>query len=291
MKLSMQCCELIWEFGEERAFQILKEAGFEGVDYFIGHACDEIKGDYQSIARGTKQALDKSGISCEQVHAPFDFPFEEVEENYVYIVRAIEMAGILESPYIVVHPVIPPKTMDFLECNRRFFKSLESHAKRAGVVIAIENLYHRDSKRNGITNDYFANPVTLRDFVRSLCSEAFAVCIDIGHASLTPTEPDDFIRVFDNKLLKVLHVHDTDYLADRHTLPGFGCLNWDSITKALGEIDYQGTFSFEINQYINGFRRNGLDREVIPDAVNFAAKVGRKLIERIESTRKWQEDE
>ena len=286
MKLSMQCCELVPTFGEDRAFQILKEAGFDGLDYYIDHRCDALRSDYMQIIRGTRNVLDYSGLLCLQGHAPFDFPFEKVEENYYHVVHSIEMLGELGAPYVVVHPIMPPKEMDFLECNRKYYKSLEKHAEKAGVVIAIENLYHRDAKRGGYTDAYFANPYTLRDFVKSLDSEWFAVCVDIGHASLTPMEPEDFIRVFDNKLLKILHVQDTDYLDDRHTLPGLGTLNWDNITKALAEINYQGTLSFEINRYITGLMSNGLDKEVLPDAVKLAATVGRTLIAKIEAYRK-----
>lgn len=283
MKLAMQGFELIYWFGEEKAFAILKESGFDGVDYYYDHRDHVLKDGYIERAQNTRALLDRAGISCVQVHAPFDFTYEQVEDNYTCLLRAIECAGIIGAPYIVIHYLMPPQEVDFIECNRAFYKSFEPYAKKAGVKIAIENLYYRDLKRGGYLGKEFADPYILKEFVKSLDSDIFVACVDTGHASLTPTEPEDFIRVFDNNTLKVLHVHDTDYLDDRHTLPGIGTLNWNEITKALGEIDYQGNFSFEINKYMSGFQR--MDKELMIDAAKLAAKTGRKLIEKIEASR------
>ncbi len=78
-------------------------------------------------------------------------------------------------------------------------------------------------------------------------------------------------------LVKVLHLHDTDYMADRHTVPFLGNLNWSEIISALKRVEYDGDFSFEILTYLRHF-----PKELMPDALKFAHSVGRYLISEFE---------
>ena len=57
-------------------------------------------------------------------------------------------------------------------------------------------------------------------------------------------------------------------------------MNWNAITKALGEIDYQGDFTFEADAFLERF-----DEDTLPVAVGFMAQIGRQLIEKIERAR------
>jgi sugar phosphate isomerase/epimerase len=50
--------------------------------------------------------------------------------------------------------------------------------------------------------------------------------------------------------LHALHVHDNDYIDDRHTLPGLGRMDWEEIMKALAEIDYDGDFTYEADNFL-----------------------------------------
>ena len=58
-------------------------------------------------------------------------------------------------------------------------------------------------------------------------------------------------------------------------------MNWDAITKALGEIGYEGDFTYEADTFLVRF-----DEDTIPDALKFMAAIGRKLIAKIEAARK-----
>ena len=71
----------------------------------------------------------------------------------------------------------------------------------------------------------------------ALDSPWFVACVDLGHASITGFEPEEFIRGMDSQILRALHVQDTDYLDDRHQLPFLAKLNWPEIMKALKEYE------------------------------------------------------
>ena len=78
-------------------------------------------------------------------------------------------------------------------------------------------------------------------------------------------------------LLGSLHVQDTDFLGDRHTLPYMGKQDWDAICRALADIGYRGDFSFELPKYLAAY-----PDELLPAALEFAAATGRYLIEKID---------
>ena len=57
-------------------------------------------------------------------------------------------------------------------------------------------------------------------------------------------------------------------------------MNWDAITKALGQIGYQGDFTFEADSFLERF-----DSDTVGEAVRFMAGIGRKLIAKIEAAK------
>ena len=97
--------------------------------------------------------------------------------------------------------------------------------------------------------------------------------MDFGHAALTGNEPVNFIEQMSSNTLKALHVQDNDYVSDRHTVPYLGELNWTAIMQSLKRIEYAGDLTFEIFNYLKRF-----PDELIPEALRFAASVGRYLI-------------
>ena len=51
--------------------------------------------------------------------------------------------------------------------------------------------------------------------------------------------------------LQALHIHDNDCWHDHHQIPFSGDIDFDSIVKALKEIDYKGYFTLEADQYLH----------------------------------------
>ena len=92
--------------------------------------------------------------------------------------------------------------------------------------------------------------------------------------------PQDFIRGMDKSVLRLLHIQDTDYVADCHVLPYMQKQDWDEITSALGEIGYEGDFTFEVG---NSFQR--LPPELCLSALRYAHDIGRYLTARIEKVK------
>lgn len=272
------------EFGDEKAIEIIKNAGFDCVDYsfYWNFSRDEILGDeYIAHAEKVRHILDKAGMTCNQAHAPFDFKYEDALDipdiNYKKIVRSMEAASIMGAEHIVVHSIPVPFGKDVMEYNTRFYKSLEPYCEKFGIKIAIENLFWYDTK-SYCCRGRIHTPELLYEILDRLNSKWFAVCIDIGHAAVVGIEPDEMIRSLDNKVLTALHIHDNDYSRDQHLFPYHGSFDWNKIMSALKDINYNGDFTFEVFGQLKKYAP-----EFIPDAIEYAGKIGKMLLEKYDS--------
>lgn len=106
------------------------------------------------------------------------------------------------------------------------------------------------------------------------------ICVDVGHSALLGYPPEDVISAMDPEVFQTIHIHDNYLTHDSHILPYAGKLNWDAITAALAKIGYEGDFSFELEGL---FMR--IDRGLLPDALKFAERTGRFLINKIEKAK------
>ena len=279
MKLSVELYSVAKKFGDHQAIEMIKQAGFDAIDfsYYYERENEEILGEnYRKYAEAMKAQLDRVGLVCNQAHASFTFKYgmnkDASEPAYLHIVRALESASILGAENIVVHAVDVPDDVDFQAYNIEYYTSFIPYCEAFKIHVAVENLFTKDTKRNRIIGK-IGSPRELNDIVKKINSPWIVACVDVGHASLTGYESEDFISRVDPQILKCLHVQDNDYLGDRHTLPYLAELNWNAIMTALKKNGYMGDLTLEIVKYIQRF-----PNELIPDALKFAAVVGKHLI-------------
>lgn len=279
MNLSVESYTLSTKFGDFKAFEMIKDAGFDCVDYsyYWENERDEVLGDnYKNYAQKLRKALDEIGLECNQAHAPFSLPygakFDVSEKKYLQLVHSIESASILGAKNIIVHSITVPEDVDFMKYNIKYYKSLVPYCEKFGINVAVENLFRGDAKRKCYIGK-LGSPAKLNAIIEEINSPYIVACVDIGHASLTGYEPEKFIEKMNPDFLKALHVQDTDYLSDTHTLPYLGKLDWEKIMLSLKNIGYKGDFTFELTNYMSSF-----PKELTFDAMKLAVSVGRHLI-------------
>ena len=196
--------------------------------------------------------------------------------------RSVEIAGMLGIKNLVIHPTAPtrmPLGADLKEFNMEFYRSLLPLAEKWNVKICLENMWGYDSKRGYIIPNVCSFGRDLADYLDSLGDEHFTVCLDLGHSGLVGEEAADAIYALGGERLGALHVHDNDYKGDTHTLPYYGKMDWDAITKALSDVGYKGDFTYEAS----GFYRNlPHDKDLVLSALRYMHDVGRYLIKKIE---------
>ncbi|MBR2353845.1 MAG: TIM barrel protein [Clostridia bacterium] len=284
MILSTEIHSVRKKVGDRRALALLREAGFEGIDYSFYWLPEDhpMKGEgYLAYAKELREYMNGLGLVCRQAHAPFDMKFGDAFDasnaHYLSVVRAMEAAAALGAERIVVHAVKIPQehgAINLLDYNTEFYRSLLPYCQRFGIKVAVENLFTSD-KKCGCYREVLGKPEELSELIRRLASPHFCACVDLGHAALGGIEPEIFLRRMDPSLVECLHIQDLDYVKDRHVLPFGGTLNWNGILSALKDMNYRGDVNFEIYGFLDP-----IPVELLPAALRYAASVGEYLRER-----------
>lgn len=260
MKISTQTSSAASIVGDEKAVELIAKAGFDAWDFSMFTMCDydwekgvlrpndhPLAGtDYLAFARRLKQIGLDNGIICNQSHAPFPTKCAAIRSYYK---RAIECTAEAGGEICIIHPD-NDKTA---EENAELYNELLPFAKDYGVKIATENMWNWNSEKN---ESSFAACATSEDFVKHIdvVNDDFLVaCLDIGHAEMRGSGSGavNMIHALGHRL-QALHIHDNDKWHDNHKIPFSMNIDFAPIVKALKDINYQGYFTLEADNYLNG---------------------------------------
>lgn len=285
MKFSTQTDIACSWFGTEDGIKLLLDAGYPCLDLSLFAYDYVMADDWKSTAKKLRKIVEDRGASFNQAHAPFGGGFEFYTQNTVpNLPRVFDFVAELGVKKIVVHPLQKGRyygnQKELFEQNVLFYQSLGPAAKNAGIRIGVENMWqYHPAIPLRIVDDSLAPPEELSAMVDTLNDpETFTVCLDIGHTAVCGREPQDCIRTIGGKRLGCLHVHDVDYVHDSHTLPGVMKINWDDVCKALADVDYQGDFTLEADNFLLGF-----GKEFAPQTARFMAERAKFLAEKVEA--------
>ncbi len=291
-------------FGDRAAFEMMKEAGFDGIDFNVGAMRDfgetVLAPDARSHAEKIRRISEDAGLPVAGSHAPFtfksDMPMDETAPEFCRIVRSIEFAAYLGAPLIVVHALKlqPEDQLDdlleeqerTLELNLRWYGVLQPYAEKAGIKIAVENLAVRD-RSGAYSPRLFGDARSYTELMEKLDPAVFTGCFDVGHANLSMKDPAVFLRGA-GKYVHFLHVHDNDGFRDLHIMPAFSRMNgsfksptytieWKEVSLALRDIRYDGPFNFEFSTWYRTF-----SDELLPEALALSVKAAAPLVRFIE---------
>lgn len=132
-----------------------------------------------------------------------------------------------------------------LYSNAEYLSGLAQRAAASGCRgIALDNVAHAAGGRTlapmirGTTDGL----IELVDIIKF---PHVGICWDFGHANLTrESQPDSLRRA--GKRLKATHVQDNMGVSNEHTLPFRGNISREEAMPVLGEIAYEGGFTYEI---------------------------------------------
>ncbi len=283
MLFSNQTEILAEKYGLEKAVDIMIDAGYPAIDItmFDLNACP-FTDDYREIAKRIRAKADSHGVRFIQAHAPFGRYEYYLDKCIPLFPRAFEFCRLLGIPNIVVHPIMNGQYKgsenEHFDVNMKFYRSLVPLARTNNVKIAIENMWGRHRVTGRICDHVCADPYELCRYYDELSDTGvFTVCLDLGHVALCGREPEDAIRMIGRERLGCIHAHDVDYVEDLHTLPGASKMNWDNICRALGEIDYTGSFNMEADRFFVGF-----PEEHYETVTKFMADTARVLADKVD---------
>lgn len=306
MKLSVQTAPIINTFGIEKGFEMIHNAGFDGVDWNIDSAWlsygDIVHGVRDGVfsksdeevleaCRPYKEAAQRFGVSFAQMHAPFPTrvsgnPAEDDATNeFVFqaLRKTIMCCDYVGCRNLIIHPA-HNRTDDSISLedewnyNIRMYSALIPDLKKHGVTCCLENMFW--SYRGKIMQSVCAAPeeaVRYIDALNEIAGEKlFGFCLDIGHAFLVGQDVYAFVGALGDRLT-ALHVHDNNGQYDQHIFPYMGTSNWDRFCRALKDFGYRGVLSFETFRTIELF-----DLELAEQLLNLLSATGRMFVKRIE---------
>lgn len=285
MILSTQTSNFVARYGFEQGTKLLMEAGYDALDLSLFDMVQDSSPwnaeNWRELAEERRAWADANGVVFNQAHAPFSFNWANDDIHYKVanprIERSIEIAAIMGAKVIVIHPLhwFPYKGFEAeaRQMNLDYYRSLIPLAEKCGIILGFENMWQKEVKRKCISDDVGSRAADLASYIDEIDSPWVKACLDVGHCSLIGEEAEDAIRLLGHDRLYALHVHDNNYTADDHTLPGLGRMNWPEIMKALKDIDYVGELTYEAD----GFLRNWKN-DYAPKAAAFMVQTGRYLI-------------
>lgn len=305
MKISVQPeSAILTRENIDMAFEILKNAGFDGVDYTMegfltgkdirsNSFGDEnifmqdpqtVK-DYFSFV---KVASQRYGIEILQTHAPFPstvYGNDELNEKMLTVIKnSIILTAYLDCRYVVIHPPFIP-VAEYADSAQQkahviaFYSQLIPLAKELGVVLLLENMFtaHRRKITTAVCSE-FEETVKYIDELNELAGqELFGFCYDTGHVHLLGKDYYHTVKQLGHRI-KALHVHDNNGSEDQHIFPFLGVSDWERLIRALKEIGYKGAFSFETSSTTGAH----FPPELKADAYNLLGKIGQYFVKKIE---------
>jgi len=261
--------------------QLCSEAGYQVMDMNF-HDCTTFPTNFSTSQwehwiEEIRQTAERCKVTFSQAHAPFynfcDSNAPDRERLDMLIDRAIVCAEMLGVKWLVIHAGTDFASASLVTDSKRknveYFKPLIERAARHNVGIAIENLWDLNIAP---LRRYTTTAEELMDLLNALPYDNVGVCWDFEHAAMMKQDQEKAISLIGDKL-KATHVSDYVDMKYDHILPYDGIMDWESIMKLLGRVDYKGDFTYEIHRYTER-----LPMPLVPAALKYSVQVGDYLL-------------
>ena len=263
----------------KKIIKLIKDVGFDAYDftmYGVGKIeCIIDQDDYKEKALELRKYADSIGIVCNQTHSYFPMAKDDYETRFKYVVRSIEVSGILGAKYVIIHPVNKYSA----EENAVVYEKYLPYAKENNVIICLENLWLWDREKGEAKPCACSDPENYLKHLELIDKDWFQACLDLGHAEMNGlnTNNVEMIKALGSRL-KCLHIHDNDKVYDLHKLPFTGNIDFEAILDALKSINYSGDITFESDNFIKS-----LPVELYPDGLKMMLAIGKYFKKRLEN--------
>jgi len=192
-------------------------------------------------AMGKRLEAEGVGVS---VHGPlFDLnpgSQDTVIRDYTKFnfMRCLNISALLKARIVVFHlglnPLIPKDYRDmWLKTSMKTWKPVVNHARRLGIVIAIENMF-------------LSAPYFLRRVIETVGSSYMQICLDIGHVNVySAVSLEEWVDVLGKYIVKV-HINDNDAQNDLHLAFGEGNVDFRRAYRLLRERGVRPLMTLEM---------------------------------------------
>lgn len=307
MDISVQTGTVVYDFGPERGYAMIAEAGFTGVDWNISGSLNRAKFPTAPLQDFCifEQSLDaclshyaddllqirRNGLRIVQAHAPFPALIFMRPQTLEYSIglyrRCIEFCEAVGCIRLVVHGISLPQNDDthtpasIDALNYTLYESLIETLRPTNVTVCLENLFTESPR--GVIEGVCSDPheaVTMIDNLNARAGkDCFGLCLDTGHLNLVHRSFRTYVPLLGQRI-KALHIHDNGGVTDQHLLPFSGTVCWNEFCDSLHDIGYTGDLSFETFAQT---RRSRLPAELVPLFLQTIAGIGDDFRTRIQA--------
>lgn len=293
MKLCIQNETLMKYYGMEDAYAMIREAGFEAIDWdtCLSWDFDEIKKakELKNLCTFEKspeevrahfakemEIIRKNGLTISQAHAPMECYapgrpdiLEYAISIYKKIIPYLDEIG---CKHLIVHGLTKNEHMEDLspkeaeQLNLHLYESLIPELQQAKQLkVCLENL-PTDSMLLGrcFWIGCCSNPYVAAEWIDRLNEKAgkkcFGLCLDTGHLNVLRIPFHDYIPILGDRIL-CLHIHDNNQNSDSHLMPYVGTVFWKDFLTELKKTGYSGDISLETCAQTSA---NRVPRELTP---------------------------
>jgi L-ribulose-5-phosphate 3-epimerase len=218
------------------AFQLLKEAGFEGVELISPNRLDR---------RAVLEARDQTGLVIHGVSGSrhwqdtlSDPDPRVVERGMAAIRQEFDDCRAYGGTTVLVVPAVVNKKVGYRDAYKRSqanIRSLIPDAEKYGVKIAIEEVWNR----------FLLSPIEFARYIDEFESPWVGAYFDVGNV-VEFGFPEEWIRELGKRILKV---HIKEYAKPKrfNYLLGEGKeIDWAAVGAALREVGYDGWITAEV---------------------------------------------
>jgi len=271
----------VWKApGTVEAIDVLKEAGYDGVEWMLGKHFDDAAGLRKLVALTRKKGLAVADAMCWQ---DLVTPDRNVRRKRVALLK--EMIGAASASSVpVVNVFTGPMTWDpvALKLGKDIsegaawssvidaFSELVECAEREKVTLTVEPVFGM------VVHDYY----TVKEFLSYFKSEHVAVNLDPSHFVLYGNDP---VWAVSRLGRRIRHVHVKDafgkpgVFGETFSFPflGEGLIDWRGFFRELKRAEYNGFLSLEFEN--DSYLRNVCDGDWRKAAVQLLDRVGKFL--------------
>ena len=245
MELGISTC-FNYDLPLEEMFSLLKRAGIGVIS--LG-AKRSHSGYHTARGRAKIKALrEKYGLRINSIHAPLQegldisSPQEKGRrEGVESFQNAIEACADLGTKILILHLNSEFDKKELRERREAIYRSIETlslYSEKRRVLLAVENLPHKDSMR--------LFEVTVHHF------DQIGICFDSSHANLTPS-PFGILERYGDRIIAI-HISDNRGKEDDHLLPYEGVIDWGKFRGYFEKTGYEGIFLLEAEMRKSAFK-------------------------------------
>src|SRR5262245_29924034 len=216
-------------------FQLLKDAGFEGVELISPNQLD---------LKEVLAARDKTGLVIHGVSGGrhwqdtlSDADSKVVERGMAAIRQEFLDCKAYGGTTVLVVPAVVNKKVSYRDAyvrSQENIRKLIPYADQAGVKIAIEEVW----------NKFLLSPVEFSRYVDEFESPTVGAYFDVGNI-VEYGFPEEWIRELGKRILKI---HIKEYAKPKRFdyKLGEGEIDWPAVQKALVDVGYEGWITAEV---------------------------------------------